>query len=312
MQVPISRLLLDRGKQLDLQVIAGEGGLENMIVSPEMNRPGLAFAGFFDVFSHDRVQILGNTETSYLQQLPDDVRAERLRRLFEFQIPCFIVTHNNVTPPDLLRAGDAHRVPILATTIPTSRFSGQLSLYLERAFAETATQHAVFLDVFGLGVMIKGSSGVGKSEVALELIERGHRLIADDVVVLKRLGKDTLMGSAMNSTAHHMEVRGLGIVDVELLFGVGSVREEMPVSLVVNLEKWTDQTQVDRYGADARYQTFLGVEVRQYTIPVESGRNISILVEVAALQARIHSTGRNPALELNEQIIKQMNRSRLV
>lgn len=308
MELPVSRLLLDKGDEFEFEVIAGESGLERSIRSPDLNRPGLALAGFFGIFSHDRVQIVGNTETSYLGGLDPEECARRLAQLFDFNIPCFIVTTRNDLPRGFLDAANHHKVPVLRTPIQTSRFYGMLANYLEREFAPKMTAHGVFVDVFGLGVLIMGTSGVGKSEIGLELIERGHRLIADDAVLLRKVGKDVIIGSALNTIQHHMELRGLGFVDVELLFGFGAIREQMRVSLVVELVKRSDTTDdlEDRFREKERAKNFLGVDLHQYLIPVEPGRNASIIIEVAALQHRILAHGRNPQKELNDMLIRQM------
>lgn len=304
-------LLKDKGKQFDLRIVTGEQGLDAIIAVSELNRPGLAFAGFLEVYSHDRIQILGNTECSFLEHMDPALRRERLAKALSYEIPCIIVTGGNEPHPDLVEVATARHIPLLATNHPTSRFWSMLTFFLEREFAPTEVVHGVLVDVFGVGVMIMGSSGAGKSECGLELIERGHRLVADDAVMIKRLAKNLIVGSAASTIQHHMEVRGLGIVDVELLFGIGSVRDEKRVSLVVRLEPWTDDVEIDRLGMDEHYCNLLGVDIREYILPVASGRNISILVEVAALQHRINATGRNPAKELNEKLIKQMSRTRL-
>ncbi len=311
MSIPIHHLILDKGKELDLIVEAGETGLENVIINADLHRPGLALAGFLDVFSHDRVQVMGLTEIQYLQSLSAEERRSRLEAIFQFPIPCFIVTSGFMPLPELVEMANKYHVPLLRTQFKTSRFMGMISAYLEWEFAPALTVHGVFVDVFGEGVLIQGGSGVGKSEAGLELIERGHRLVADDTVVLKRLGKNNLIGCSARNVQHHMEVRGLGIVDVELLFGIGAVREEKRVSLAVELVKWSEGMEIDRLGMDEKTCDFLEVDVRKFIIPVESGRNVSVLVEVAALQHRIYARGRNPARELNDRLIRQMIRGKM-
>ncbi len=306
MEIPVHRLLLEKGEEFDLEILSGEKGLENRITHSELHRPGLAFAGFLEVFTFDRIQILGNTEISYLTSLEGTERRIRLEAVFRFPIPCFIVTSSRELPSELIEMANRFHVPLMRTSYETTRFNAMISFWLEREFAETTTVHGVFVDVFGEGVLITGGSGVGKSECALELIERGHRLVADDVIILKRLGRNILMGSSSTSIQHHMEVRGLGIIDVELLFGIGSVREDKRISLNVELEKWTTEVEIDRLGLDVQRTSFLDVPIHCFHIPVESGRNISILIEVAALQHRCLERGINPAEELNKRLIKRM------
>lgn len=305
-KIPIHRMILEKGKEYDLVVCAGEKGLDNCITQEELHRPGLAFAGFLDVFTYDRVQILGNTEIEYLKSLSPEERVARLKPIFAFPIPCFIITSANVPPREMVEMANERSIPLLCSSIPTSAFNAMISFWLQREFAPTITVHAVLVDVFGVGVLITGGSGIGKSECGLELIERGHRLVADDSVILKRLGRNILMGSSSSTIQHHMEVRGLGIIDVELLFGIGSVREQKRVSLVVDLKRWEDAPEIDRLGIDVTYHHYLDVPIRKFELPVESGRNISILIEVAALQHRILERGRNPAEELNRRVISQM------
>ena len=309
MQIPVSRMILEKGKPFDLTVVAGERGLSNVITQSELNRPGLAFAGFLDIFTNDRVQIIGNTEARFLEKLTSAERRENLAKVFAYPIPCCIITSGNQAPEELVDLANQHNIPVLRTSHPTTHFNTMMNFWLEREFAPSTAVHAVFVDVFGEGVLMMGGSGVGKSECGLELIERGHRLVADDVVVLKRLGSNILMGSSATTIQHHMEVRGLGIIDVELLYGIGAVREEKRVSLVVELERYNDEMEVDRLGLDTQTMSFLGVPVRRFRLPVDSGRNISILVEVAALQHRILERGRNPAEELNERLIREMLKS---
>lgn len=302
----IRKLLQDQAKNLDMSILVGEAGLDRTFNSPEMNRPGLAFAGFYDVFSHDRIQIIGLTEISFLKSLDQEEMRQRLRRAFEFPVPCLIITTNQVAPPVLLDICARQNVPVLVTPLPTSQFWGKLSFYLEHEFAPRKVEHASMLDVFGMGVLIRGKSGIGKSECALELIERGHRLVADDVVLLRRLGRQLIVGTTAAPVAHHMEVRGIGIVDVEKLFGVGSVIDEKRVSLVVQLERWEEGKIYERTGLDEQVFVVLEVPLPEYVIPIEPGRNISLLVEVAALTQRLRHQGRNPATELNKRLIERI------
>jgi HPr kinase/phosphorylase len=304
--VTVEQILQAKGKDLDLKIMAGAEGLKKMIASSELNRPGLAFAGFFDVFAPNRIQILGITEISFLKSLGKQERLERLQRTFGFDIPCFIITSDQEPPPEFLEMANSHNVPVMTTTIPTSRFSGMMSRYLEKEFAPSCTIHGDLLDVYGLGVLIAGKSGVGKSECALELIERGHRLVADDVVILRRLTKDLLVGRSSHVLKYHMEIRGLGIVDVESLFGVGSVLEEKSVSLLIRLEKWEEGKEYERLGIEEQHCTIFDVKIPEYVIPIEPGRNLSILIEVAALTQRLKNTGVVPAKRFNERLIQKM------
>jgi len=302
----VRKLLEQKGRELELTVVAGEGGLDHRIESPELNRPGLAMAGFYDVFSHDRIQILGITECSFLRSVDAGERKKRLTRMFEFEIPCFIVTSGREVSSELLELADLNNVPIMSTPIPTSRFFAMLSYYLEHEFAPSCTIHGVLLDVYGVGVLIVGISGVGKSETALELVERGHRLVADDVVILRRISKNLLIGSASEILKHNMEIRGLGIIDVEKLYGVGSIREEKKVNLLIHLEKWDPEKRYDRLGMEESRRNIFDVEIPEYRIPVEPGRNLAILIEVAALQRRLNYQGYNPAREFNRNLLQRI------
>ena len=306
----VEQVLQLSGKMLDLHVIAGEDGLSNAITTSELNRPGLAFAGFLDVFSHDRIQIVGNTEMSYLLDLSQGERRRRLKRICRFAIPCFIVTSTYPIPPELVEAADTNNVPVLKTPLHTSRFVGRFIHLLEQEFAPSMTVHGVLMDVFGMGVLIVGESGVGKSECALELIQRGHRLVADDVVILRRQSKKTVMGGSSPVTKHHMEVRGLGIINVESLFGAGAVCEEKIVDLLVWLERWQRDKEYERLGIEDQTLSIFDVDVPECVIPVEPGRNVSILIEVAAMNQRLKNTGFNPARSLDEQLIRRMQETK--
>jgi HPr kinase/phosphorylase len=302
----VESLLLQCAKDMDLAIVAGSGGLANLITTPEITRPGLAFAGFYDVFSHDRVQIIGNTEMSYLTSLSLEDRSTRLENTLKFKIPCIIVTNGNAIPDDFTAKTEEQGIPLLRTSLPTTRLVSQLNTFLERAFAPTISVHGVLLDVFGMGTLLIGRSGVGKSECALELIERGHRIVADDIVVLRRWSKHDLVGRSSDILKYHMEIRGLGILNIEMLFGVASVVEEKRVDLVVQLERWDDSVEYERLGIDDRFHAFFDVQVPEYVIPVQPGRNISIMVEMAALTQRLKNTGLHPAKMMEEQLIARM------
>lgn len=306
MKLSVQRMLKEKGDTFELTLLSGSDGLDKLITQSELHRPGLAFAGFLDIFTYDRIQIVGNTEIQYLNSLPPEERRGRIEAICRFRIPCIIITASSDAPREMMECAAMHKIPLLSTSHETSRFTAMLSFWLEREFAPVMCTHGVFVDIFGEGVLITGGSGIGKSECGLELIERGHRLVSDDVVLLRRLGRNILMGGPIGNDHHHMEVRGLGIIDVELLFGIGAVREEKRVSLTVDLNRWTDDTVVDRLGIDPQYATFLDVPIRQFKIPVESGRNVAILIEVATLQYRIMERGINPAEELNKRLIEKM------
>ncbi len=303
----IQTLLTDCARELELEVLTGGDSLHRVITTPELNRPGLAFAGFYEVFAWDRIQILGNTELSYLNSLTLSDRGQRMDGTLQFEIPCLIVTNGNPLSEDIIDASRIHNTPLLRTNLPTTRLVGMLTAYLERFFAPMANVHGNLLDVFGMGVLIMGSSGVGKSECALELIERGHRLVADDQVIIRRLSKEVLIGRSSDVLKYHMEIRGLGILNLELLFGIASVVEEKPIEVIVWLERWNENQEYERLGIDEEEHTIFDVRVPKYIIPVQPGRNISIMVEMAALTQRLKNSGINPAQMMNDSLIAHMN-----
>ena len=302
----IKRLLNERGRETELEVLSGHEFLERPINSPELNRPGLAFAGFYEVFANDRIQIIGNTEMSYLNNLSQEERTRRLHGTLAFEIPCLVITNANEVAEDIVAIAGSHKIPLLRTALPTTRLLSMLNAYLERHFAPVTNIHGTLLDIFGMGVLIMGSSGVGKSECALELIERGHRLVADDQVIVRRLSKDELVGRFSDVLKYHMEIRGLGILNIEMLFGIASVLEEKRVELVVWLEKWNESVEYERLGIDDQAHTIFDVRIPKYVIPVQPGRNISIMVEMAALTQRLKNTGINPAQLMEEAIMARM------
>lgn len=305
-KLTVEQLLKDEGKRLDLKLLSGHEGLKNPIEITDLNRPGLAFAGFDTVFSSDRIQILGLTEVSFLKSLPESETLKRLEKIFKFRIPCVIVTTKQDVFPELLDLSNRHNIPVLWTSLTTSRFCSFLTSYLDKWFAPEVEIHGGLMDIYGMGVLIIGKSGVGKSECEIELIERGHRLVADDVVVISRIARNILVGRSRDLMKYHMEARGLGIIDVVSLFGIGSVREEKKISMQITLEKWIEGKNYDRLGIDEQTVTILDVTIPSYIIPVETGRNLGILVEVATLLQRLKNTGKNPARDLNDRLIQQL------
>ena len=306
-QLTVEVLLREQGHEMDLTLVGGARGLSKRISSPELNRPGLAFAGFYDVFSHDRIQILGNTEISYLNSLTLEDRLQRLADTFRFEIPCVIVTSGHAIAPEILQITNDNGIPLLRSSFATTRLVSLLNTFLEKAFAPVITLHGVLVDVYGMGTLILGRSGVGKSECALELVERGHRLVADDIVVLRRWSKDDLVGRSSEVLKYHMEIRGIGILNIETLFGIASIVEEKRIDLVARLERWDENVEYERLGIEDKRVSILDVRIPEYVIPVQPGRNISLLVEMASLTQRLKNTGVNPAQAMEDKLTAMMH-----
>ena len=305
----VQELFEKNQKDWDLEILAGQEGMEKSLIhTTELNRPGLALAGYYEVFSAERVQLIGLTESSFLKGLANGERKNCIDRTLAFNIPCVIITSALDVCAELYEVCRERAIPLLRTTHITSPFQTDLGHYLERRLAPTWTIHGVMVDVFGMGVLIQGKSGVGKSECALELVERGHRLIADDVVIVRRVGKDELIAEPSPTIGYHMELRGIGIIDVELLFGVRAVREEASVRLMVTLEKWDPTKEYERLGLTEHNAILFDVNLPEYTLPLEPGRNIAKLVEVAALNQRLEDQGINVAQELDQRIREMMQK----
>lgn len=306
-EITIKELVAKVGKSLDLTLVEGGEGLENIISTSELHRPGLVLAGYFETFSatHTRIQILGITEISYLNDIPEDVSGKCLEKFFSYDLPCIIVTTGLKIPEPIIEWCREKNVPLFSTPLYTSALQGRLVYFLEGYFAPRVTIHGVLLDVYGMGVLITGDSGVGKSECALELVERGHRLVADDTVIVRRLSKDLVVGKSPEATKYHMEIRGVGIVDILSLFGISGVRDEKKISLIIELERWKEEKEYERLGIDGSFREIFDVEVPEYVIPVEPGRNISIIVETATLTQKLKVSGTNVAERFNENLIKR-------
>ncbi|MCL1817568.1 MAG: HPr(Ser) kinase/phosphatase [Spirochaetaceae bacterium] len=290
---------------LNLRCIAGRPGLTRVVEIPDINRPGLALSGFFDNFAFQRVQVFGRGEYAYLLKLAEENSYGSIRMFFEKAMPCVIFTHSLRPDDEFIHIGEASGCPILVTDLTTSGFSARIMRILSNVFAPRETTHGVLVEVFGVGVLILGESGVGKSEAALELIERGHRLVADDAVDIRCLSGNNLIGSGANKiVGHHMEIRGLGIINITHLYGVSAIRDRMEIQLVVELENWDANKDYDRLGIYDVTTEILGVKIPYLKVPVRPGRNIPILIETAAKNERLKEMGYYSAREFNQNVLK--------
>lgn len=307
--ITVGDLLREQRDRLRLDLIGGKDGLGRRITTDEVNRPGLALTGHLEHFRAERVQIIGRGEQAYCSQAEPNELARRLSRMLGHpELPCLVLTRNFSTPGALAQACRKFGVPLLRSQLDTASFVGELSNYLESRLAPMTRIHGVLVDVYGLGVLIQGESGIGKSECALELLKRGHILVADDLVEIQKRRGDVLMGSCPVALRHYMEVRGLGILDVKLLFGIGSILNQSRIEMVVHLEMWRARAHYERTGLELKSARILGVRVPEIRIPVSPGRNLAILIEVASLNQRLRSQGYFSALTFNQNLIETMRR----
>lgn len=280
-----------------LEVLSGADYLDRPVQVPDINRPGLMLAGYLKYFEHQRIQVIGRTEMAFLESLGRDLADECWNTLAGLEIPCLIITRGQELPDEWLSIAEAAHLAVLRTAQPTTRFIGRLTDFLERRLAPSITIHGVFVDVHGIGTLITGESGIGKSETALELIKRGHRLVADDAVVVTRVGETMLLGRAPEMIRHLMEIRGLGILDIKTLFGIRAVRLFQEINMVIYLEEWQHGKYYDRLGIDDERTEILGVALPKTIIPVRPGRNLAGIVEVAAMNYRLKTLGYHSAQE---------------
>ena len=280
---------------------------ENILVtSTGVNRPGLQMVGFYDHYEQARLQIIGKVENLFVEQLPAAERALRLEDFFRSSPVGIIVTSSIDISSECIGYAEKYKVPLLRTPMPTSEFMAALIAYLNVALGPRITRHGVLVEVYGEGILLLGDSGVGKSETAIELLKRGHRLIADDAVEIKKVSATTLVGRAPEIIRHYVELRGVGIVDVRRLFGMGAVKESEKIDLVINLEEWDNNKMYDRLGLDENTTNILGIEVPSIVLPVSSGRNLSVVIEVAAMNNRQKRMGYNTAKEFNKRLMESM------
>ena len=295
---------------LQLKLVAGAGGLKRLIREPTVNRPGLALAGFKKYFANRRVQVMGNAECHFLKSLGPEEREQRYRQLFTNKIPCIVYCRSYSPDKLLLRLAEEHNIPVFQCPLITMKFISLATLALEGMFAPRGSEMGSMVDILGVGVIIKGESGIGKSECVLALLERGYSLVADDITRVKLMDGKDVVGTCSELTRHHMEVRGIGIINVQQMFGVRSIRDEKRVDLIISLKVWEQVPDVDRVGMDEQYLKILGVDVPHMIIPVRPGRDLARLVEVAAFQTKLKHSGYNPAKELNDMLIAKMQKDR--
>jgi HPr kinase/phosphorylase len=308
--ITVGEALKQYGEKLDLTLEAGESGLSNQLVSSDVHRPGLALAGFVGMFTFDRVQVLGNTEMLYVSSL-DANRVERvLTTILQFDIPVLVVTDGNDVLPILKKLADKYAVPLLRTPSSTTKFSHLLALYLEDFFAPNTALHGSLVDVYGIGLLLMGRSGIGKSEIALDLVERGHRLVADDVVLVSRTIRGFLVGLSGETLRDHMEIRGLGILNVRNMFGVRAVRVQKRIEVVVKLVEWDDSGTFDRIGLEEDWVSILDVEVPQVTVPIYPGKNITVIAEAIAMNHQLKIQGYHTAHEFNRRLVEKMKQKK--
>jgi HPr kinase/phosphorylase len=312
--ITIAKLLdlAREGDILHLRIITGEKTLQKTITNYDINRPGLALAGDYDYFDYEKLQVFGRGEYHYLLKIVNNDELSSIENFFKYPVSCCIFSHGHEPPSLFTDMAEVAGVPILVSSLPTNVMNTRLTKILEDAFAPRTSTHGVLVEVFGVGILIVGKSGVGKSETALELIERGHRLVADDVVDIRSISDTFLMGSGAKLIRHHMEIRGLGIINIKQLFGVGAIRDKKQIQLVVSLEEWDVKKEYDRLGLEESVYTILGVEVPLLTVPVKPGRNIPILIETAAMNFRLAKLGFNTAKELNRELIDQIEQKKKV
>ncbi len=299
--------LVDLVEHMGLEIVSKSKDFDSIVLSEgDLNRPGLQLSGFMENFSWSRLQIIGRVEYTFYMQMDPGLRYERFRGIFSYPIPAIIYSYNQLITKDILDLADYYNKTVLRSPLPTTKLIADLNRVLEELMAPEITLHAGLMEVFGTGVLIRGKSSVGKSETGLDLVIRGHRLVADDVVNVKRID-NKLIGEAPENIRHFMEIRGLGILDIRRLYGIGSVKEESEIEMVIELESWDDSKEYDRLGLTDSFTHILGTRVSQIVVPVKPGRNIAMIIEVAVRNNRQKKMGYNAAVDLNQRLIEEAN-----
>lgn len=301
------RDLLERKRDvLSLEPLTGEKGLDRPIPCPDVSSPGLALAGYTERFVSDRIQVLGETEITFLSSLSDGDCRDALEQVLACGVPCLIVTKDQRPPDTLTRAAREHDTAVIRTALKTGDFYRRIKPFLEEEFAPRTAMHGSLADVYGVGMLFVGGSGIGKSETVLDLVERGHRLVADDVVLVHRRGNDVLIGRGHEQQQHHMEIRGVGIIDVRALFGIRATRQQKRIELVVQLEEWGEDGGYDRTGLDQEGTTILDISLPRVVVPLNPGKNITVIAEVLAMNHLLRYSGVDTAAEFNRHLLRRM------
>ncbi len=304
---PKVRDLLERkGDPLQLEALTGDVGLDRVMPTPEASSPGLVLAGFTKRFAQTRIHVLGQTEITYLAALDAAARRRSLETFFTFDLPCVVITKGQEPPAELLELARARGVAVIRTKLKTSEFYRLVKPFLDDAFAPATTLHGSLADVFGVGLLFVGRSGIGKSECVLDLVERGHRLVADDVVHVKRRGNDVLIGSGHELARHYMEIRGVGLIDIQALFGIRAVRQQKRIEVVVQLADWDASGEYDRTGLDQERTVILDITLPRVTVPLNPGKNLTVICEVVAMNHLLRYGGVDSAKRFNERLLKRM------
>jgi HPr kinase/phosphorylase len=307
-RLTVGRLYERLREVLELEHVAGDG-LHREVGSPDVSSPGLVLAGFVERFPAHRLQVLGETEITYLRSLDDETRQRNVERFLSFPVPGVFVTKSLPLPAELEAEAKSRNVAVFRSALKTNEFYRRAKPWLEEEFAPSTTVHGSLADVFGVGLLFVGRSGIGKSECVLDLVERGHRLVADDLVIVKRRGADLIIGRGHELQRHYMEIRGVGLVDIPAIFGIRAVRQQKRIEVIVRLEEWTQGQSVERTGLDADLTDILDVSLPRITVPLNPGKNITVIAEVIAMNHLLRYSGIDPAERFNERLIKQMRAS---
>jgi len=307
--ITVEKLFKSRNRELELTALnSTQASMSKVIQHPELHRPGLALTGFLERFPNRRIQVLGETEMAYMSRLSVDKLIDISHRLFECEIPVVIITKGIIPRTEFIQAADKYSTCVFSSRLTTIELTNRLSAYLDHAFAPSITVHGTLVDVYGVGLLYTGKSGIGKSEVALDLVERGHRLVADDVVKINKGIFDVIIGTGAELLGHHMEIRGVGIIDIEELFGIRAIRLQKRVEVEVNLVLWSETEEYERLGVEERRTTILGVEIPYVRVPISPGKNITVISEVIAMNHMLKVYGKNSAAEFSEKLSRRLNR----